>query len=417
MQKEFDKQLEKHRRQIKLPGFRPGKVPAKLIKQRFGDAIKAELVDEVVQNSFREACTENTINPVSQAQVNDIKYEEGEPLTVSIEVQVDPEIEIKGYDKLKVKAKAKKIKDSEIDKAVEDLLDKVADFKDVERPAKKGDYVRFEYKKVVVDGEEQQNVQNPQHPVELGSEADIKEFEEGLTGRSKGDDVAITVTFPDDYRDPAVAGKTGEFKMLLTNVQEKTVPQIDKALMEKLGAFDPKALEEAEEKKSSSKENPFEKILRERIRQDMEKQALEQAKGEAHMEAIDAIIKDNPFEVPQARVEAVIDYMVQEASKYNPNQPPPSREEIEQQHTDTAVRSIKQQRIVDYVANKEKIKATQQEVDQEIMRIAMAYQQDFETFKNMLRKNGTTNKIRADIREKKTLDYLIGELKEQEKQE
>ncbi|KMQ51274.1 Cell division trigger factor [Chitinispirillum alkaliphilum] len=398
MLQEYDKKLQKTKREIKMPGFRPGKVPLTLIKQRFGDAIKAELVDEMVQKSYRDACKENNINPVAQAIVNDIKYNEGEPLTVSIETEVDPEIEIKGYDKLKVKAKPQKIKKSDVDKEYEKFLDRMAEFKDVDRPSKKGDYIRFEYRKVMIDGEEQKNIQNPQHPIQLGGETELKEFDKALTGRKKGEEIDVTITFPEQYDDSAVAGKTGEFKVLLTDVQEKHLPEVNEEFLKKLGDF----------------ENVD--ALKERIRQDMENQELEKAKTDAHKEAIDTLIKENPFDVPPSRIKAFTDYMYEEALRYGQGQQPPPKEELEKQYHDTAVNSIKQQRIVDYIAGKEKIKPTQEEVDQEILRLAQMYGQDFETLKGVLRKNGTTNRIRADLKEKKTLDSLIGETEKKEDQ-
>lgn len=125
---------------------------------------------------------------------------------------------------------------------------------------------------------------------------------------------------------------------------------------------------------------------------------------------IDAIIKDNPFEVPPARIEQLIDYMYQEAQKHSQGDGPvPAREDIAAQYHETAVRSIKRQRIIYEIAEQEHIKATQEEVDAEIERMAAMYQQDFETLKQALRKNGTTTRMRDEIRERKTLDFLIGE--------
>ncbi len=100
----FEEKLTKYKKELKLPGFRPGKVPSLLIKQRFGGSIRAEAVDELVQKSFREACDQNKIVPIAHAKIKDVKAEENAPVSFVIEAEVDPEIEIKGYEKLKIKA-------------------------------------------------------------------------------------------------------------------------------------------------------------------------------------------------------------------------------------------------------------------------------------------------------------------------
>ncbi|MDG5816766.1 trigger factor [Chitinispirillales bacterium ANBcel5] len=396
VQEAFDQKLNKYRREIKLPGFRQGKVPANLVKQRFGAEIRAEVVDELVQKSYKDACSENEIVPVSPASVSDVEDKEGKPLKLTIETQVDPPIEIKGYDKLKVKVKTPKIKDSDIDQAVEDLKNRFAEFEDVDRPAKKGDHIRFEYRKVLIDGEEQEGVKNPEYPVELGGKSQLKDFDKALTGHSAGDVVDVTVNFPEDYEEKAAAGKKGEFTIEIKAVQEKKVPEIDEKFLKSLGDFENEA------------------ALRERIKQDMESQAKEQARNKAIDEAIGTLIKENPFEVPPARIDAFVNYMYEESQRYRRgDEPMPSKEQIAEQYHETAINSIKRQRIIDFIADKEKVKATQEEVDQEIKRLATMYNQDFDTLKQTLRKNGTTNRIRADLREKKTLDFLIGESEEE----
>ena len=388
----FEQKLTKYKKEIKLPGFRPGKVPSTLIKQRFGTSIRAEAIDELVQKSFREACDQNKINPIAPAKVNNVKADEDAPVSFVVETEVDPDIEIKGYDKLKVKASPKKIKDSDVDEAVKGLQERFAEFKDVDRPSKKGDYIRFEYLKVVIDGQEQANVKNPNYPVELGGDNKIKDFDKGLIGHSAGEVVDLDIKFPKDYAETDVAGKNGEFQIKITAVQEKSLPEVNEEFIKKLGNFADEA------------------AFRVNVKENLEKEEENRAKNDAYNEAIEKIIKDNDFDVPPARIEQFINYMYNETTKYNrPGTPLPSREEIEGQYRDTAIRSIKRQRILDYIAQKENIRPAQEDVDKEIQRLAEMYNQPFETLKQTFRKNGTTLRIRDDLREQKTLDFLIGE--------
>lgn len=395
VQSAFDQKLNKYKKDLKLPGFRPGKIPVSIIKQRFGHSIREEVIDELIQKSYKDACEENKIFPVSPAKLNDLDAPENGPVHISIETQVDPEIEIKGYNKLKIKASPKKIKDSDVDDSIEQLRERFAEFKPVEREAKKGDFISYEYLKVVIDGQERTDIKNPEYPVEIGGENRVKDFDKGLIGHSAGDIVDLDIKFPDDYPDSEVAGKGGQFQIKVVAVQEKVLPELNEEFLKKLGDFKDEA------------------ALREQIRNNLEAEEKNRSKNEAYNKAIDKLIDDNPFDVPPARIEQFIDYMQQEAMRYQrPGTAAPSREELESRYTETAIRAIKRQRILDYVAAKENIKATQEDVDKEIQRLAEIYNHPFEELKQTFRKNGTTLKIRDDIREQKTLDYLIGESSE-----
>ncbi len=390
MESTFNKKVDKYRREIKLPGFRPGKVPRDIIKNRYGQAIHAEVVEDLVQKSYQDACRENNVIPISEAKVQDLQAEQGKPVTLAIETEVEPEIEIKGYDKLKIKPAPKKIKSGDVDKALQDLRERMAETKDIDRPSKKGDLASIEYLEVRVDGEERTDFQNPTYPIEIGASA-FKEFDKELTGKQAGDVLDITIKFPKDHTNTELAGKTGDFKIKVNKVQEKILPEINDEFLKKLGDF------------------ADESALREHIHEDLERQELERAKNEAYNKAIDTLIKNNPFEAPPSQVKRYLDHTYEEVKQYAKGQVPP-REEVDERYHESAIRTLKRFRIVDYIANKEKIKATQQEVDAEIQRLAQMYNQEFEQLKQAFRQNGTTNRIRADIRERKTLDYLIGEL-------
>ncbi|MBN1129400.1 MAG: trigger factor [Chitinispirillaceae bacterium] len=381
--------LQKVRKELSLPGFRPGKVPLPLIRQRYGDAIRSDAIDDLIQNAFKDACTEKKIIPISKGVVNNLKAEPGQPLTFTIEAEVDPEIELRKYNKRKVKVSAKKIKEEEVDESVMGLRERFAVFTDVDRPSKKGDYVKLEYLKVVIDGTERMDVKNPAYPVELGAEHRIKDFDKGLIGHAAGETVDLGVTFPKDYADKDVAGKGGEFTIKISAVQEKSLPEVA-TFLKQLGDF----------------EN--EEALRLQIRKNLEAEALEQAKNEAYNRAIDDIIEDNPFDVPPARIGLFIDFLMEQMQKDNRQaEPLPPREEVAVRYRDMAVRTLKRHRIVDYIAAKEKIQATQEEVDAEIRKLAVRYNQPFDTLKQSLRQNGTTLRIRDDLREQKTLDFLV----------
>jgi trigger factor len=387
--KACEEKLQKVKKELSLRGFRQGKVPFPLIKQRYGEAIRADAIEDLIQKSFKDACTEKKIMPISKGVVNNLKDELGKPLSFSIEAEIDPEIEIKGYNKRKIKVAPKKVKDSDVDESIEGLRERFAEFKDIDRPSKKGDYVKLEYLKVVIDGVERKDVKSPAYPVEIGAEHRIKDFDKGLIGHASGETVDLAIKFPKDYSDKEVAGKGGEFTIKITAVQEKSLPEVA-SFLKQLGEF----------------EN--EEALRVQIRKNLEAEALEKAKNEAYNEAIEDIVKDNPFDVPPARVEMFIDYLLERAkNEQQQGEALPSREEVTERYHDMAVRTIKRQRIIEFIAAKEKIQPSQEEVDAEIRKLAERYNQPFDTLKQTLRQNGATLRIRDELREQKTLNFLV----------
>jgi trigger factor len=388
---DLDRKLVKYGRQLKIAGFRPGKAPANIVKARYGATIRTEVVEDVIQKSFEDACTQNDIVPIARARVGDLRFEEGQSLTFTIETEVDPPVEIRTYRKLRVRPNPSKIKSGNVDGVVRDLRERMARFDDVERVSKKGDFVTLEYVKVMVDGAERSDVSSPKYPIEVGASS-IKEFDKSLVGRAAGETFEVSVKFPKDYGDREIAGKSGSFEIKVVKVQERILPEVDESFLKKVGDF------------------KDEGALREAITKDLEARERERAKNEAYNKAIDTLIKDNPFDVPPSRVAQYIDHVYDDVKQYvRPGETPPSREEIEKRYRDIGIRTIKRFRVLDYVARQEKIKATQEEVDRQIEALARQYNRPFEELKQRMRREGATERIREDIRERKTLDFLIGD--------
>ena len=392
VEKVYNKKLSEYKHEITLPGFRQGKMPLAMVKNRFGASVFSAAVEDLIEQSFESACKEHNIVPISKGSLSNLNAKEGEPVSFTIELEIDPEIEIKGYAGLGISASPKKIKDGDVDKAIEEIREHNAEFKDVPRTTKKGDSVAIEYAKVVIDGAERKDFSNPKHPIELGT-GDIKEFDKGLIGHGAGETVDIDVTFPRDFGTKELAGKDAFFSVNIIAVKEKVVPDLTEEFLKKLGDF---ASEDA---------------LRDQVKKDLEHKELDRAKNEAYARAIERLADKNPFDIPESRIQSYIDHMQEELSKYaRPGDQPPTRDEVAAKYRDTAIRSIKRYKIIDFIATKEKIKPTQAEVDRQVQQLAAYYNQPFDQVKQTMRANGTTNRIRADIREQKTLDFLIGEL-------
>ncbi|MGM0443784.1 MAG: trigger factor [Fibrobacterota bacterium] len=388
---QFDQQVKKYKKDITLPGFRAGKVPVALIKSRYGDSIRAEVIESVVNEAYQKACTDNKINPVSQPVIDDMKADNPEePVVFTATVEVDPDIEITDYKDLGITVDFEDVSDDELKDALENVRMQFADFEDLDRPAEKGDFVTLKYSDFTVDGAPGEGDPAPRM-IEVGK-SPLPELDEALVGMSRDEEKTVSLTFPDDFRIEKIAGKSGEFTVIVENVQERKLPSLD------------------DEKILSMAQVESEDDLVKRVKDDLKKKKDEQTRNEAYDKAVDAILakEGNDFEVPESRIAAYIEHIMQQEKQYYPNGGQPSFEEYLARFRDTAARSIKRFRILDFIAAAEKIKATKEEVDAKIQEIADQYNQDFDTVKDVLRRNGSTIQLREDLKQEKVLDVLVG---------
>lgn len=393
----FNDKLKEYKKTITLPGFRKGKVPTKILKGRFGESIKAEVIDGLVNDAYRTALKDNDLSPIAEPKINDLKVEDDEPITFNVELQIDPEVEIKDYKDLGIAPEFTEVTDEDVQKSLDEYLLHSGEIKESAEAAVDGDTVTVEYTSVLVDGEEVEGV-SPTPPSFVLGRSPIEAINEGIRGNKAGDTAIFSVDFESDYFNDKVAGKTAEITVNIQKVETKIPAEINDELFEKLG----ETITNEEE-------------LRSEIKKNLEENSKEEALAAAHSKAIDALIEKNPFEVPPARLEYYYDQVAEQQKHYLPEGEAPNREKIKEIYSESALRELKQYRIVDFISTAEKVKATQEEVDKEIQKMAEQYGREFEELKTILRQNGTTNRIREQIKEKKTLDLLVGHLKWEEK--
>jgi len=382
---EFQKNLTEYQQTAQVRGFRPGKVPRDIILTRFKDAIMGKTVEDVINHSYEKACKDNQFVPVTMAKIEAVDFAEGKPLKFKAEIEIDPPVELKKYTKLGVKVDKVEVKDEDVDAVVEDLLERLATYAKVERASQKGDYIKYEYEKILVGGELRTDYRNPSYPVPIG-QAKIKEFDKALIGAKAGDIVPVQFTFPKDYEVEEVRGKDGDFTLKIVEVLEKKLPAAGDEFAKKIG--------------------PYQNIqeMRDRIRTDIETRRRRDAKRKAQDELVDKIIDKNEIVVPEARVEEYARRMLEEVQKTYKDT---TSEEALDRYRKVGEREMKKYKIIEWVAKKENIKATQEEVDARIKEYAESVKERFEDVKEKLRRNGTTMTLRSDIREEKTLDWLV----------
>ena len=383
----FEKKLGQYKKQVSMKGFRQGMVPKAMILKQFGGAIRQEAVDEVVNKLVQDALKNANIIPVGQMKVVDFKDDKENDIALKVEVEMDPEIDIKGYADTGVTVPETAVHEEEVQAEYDRLIQMWSKDEHVDRAAKKGDVVVGNYIEVVIDGEKQELPENKEFRSLLGESASPG-FDEGLTGATAGEVKEINFKYPDDHKDERYRGKTAQFKVEITDVREIVPPTMDEEFCKQIGVKD---VEE----------------LKQNLAEGLANQKQDAAKNKAINEAIDKIIEQNPFEVPKARVYDLIKWTLNRNAQSEKDVVEPTEEQLNGL-TPEAIREIKKHRILDFVATKEKIKPAQADVDARLKQMADAYHVDFETLKGHFRQSGRINQLRDELRVQMAADFIVG---------
>ena len=383
----FEKKLNQYKKQVTMKGFRQGMVPKAMVLKQFGGAIRQEAVDEVVNKLVQEALKNANIIPVGQMKVVDFKDDKENDIALKVEVEMDPEIDIKGYADTGITVPETAVHEEEVKEEYDRLIQMWSKDEHVDRAAKKGDVVVGNYLEVVIDGEKQELPENKEFRSLLGQSASPG-FDEGLTGASAGEIKEINFKYPDDHKDERYRGKTAQFKVEVTDVREIVPPTMDEEFCKQIGVKD---VEE----------------LKQNLAEGLASQKQDSAKNKAINEALDKIIEANPFEVPKSRVYDLIKWTLNRNAQSEQDVVEPTEEQLNGL-TPEAIREIKKHRILDFIATKEKIRPNQAAVDARLQEMAKAYHVDFETLKGHFRQSGRINQLRDELRVQMAADFIVG---------
>ena len=282
---EVESRLKSLSKTTKIQGFRPGKVPFKIIKQRYETRVRQEVVGDVVQSSFYEAVTQEKLNPAGMPEIDALESKAGQGLNYTAKFEVLPELEISDLGKLEIEKASCEITESDIDKMVEQLRNQRKDTKEVKRKAKNGDIVDVDFKGTV-DGKDFEGGEAKDFKIELGSKRLIEGFEDGLVGQKAGDEVSLDLEFPEDYQVEELSGKPVEFKVTVNSVSEQVLPELNDEFFKEFG------IEEGGEE-------PF----RAQIKEHMEREVEQVLKNRLRDKVMGALLEANKFDLPKVLVE------------------------------------------------------------------------------------------------------------------
>jgi trigger factor len=391
--------IQKYQKLARIPGFRRGHVPASIIRQRFSEDLKSDVVEALVPRYFRKEADKQGLIPVSQPQVTDLQLKDNEPLRFKASFEVMPEIKVEGYKELRADKPEITVTDEEVEQSLNGVREQHATFTSVEgRALADGDYAQVSLDGKPKDGPsdgQDKPVHMDEVLVEIAGKNTMPEFTENLRGALAGDERVFEVTYAQDAQEQRLAGKTFTYTVKVQSIKQKSLPELDDQFATQLGEF--KTLDE----------------VRQRIREGMESERKHAAEHEAKDKLVAELVKRTEFEVPEALVDRQIDVRLERGLRALAAQGMKA-EDIKKMdlnrlrvgQREQALQEVKASLVLDKIAEEEKIEVSDEEIDREIDALATQSKQTPEAIRARLTRDGALDRIRNRIRSEKTLDFL-----------
>ncbi|MDJ0918919.1 MAG: trigger factor [Woeseiaceae bacterium] len=297
IESEVDTRLKSFGRTAKIKGFRPGKVPAKVVRQRYGKQVRQEVLADMMQKSYSEAVVREKLNPAGNPRIEQEEDLSDKGFAFVAKLEVLPEVELKDLDKVKVEKPDVTIDDKDLDEMIKKLQQQKADWAEVDRKSKSGDKVIVDFSGEL-DGELIEGGQGKEVPIVLGEGSMLPDFEKGLDGIKAGDEKTFKVKFPKDYHAADLQGKTVNFTIQTHRVEEQNLPAVDDAFAELFGV----------------EEGGIEKFKQD-VRDNMEREAAQRVKSVIRDQITSGLLETNPIEIPQVMKHNEVYSMQQEAMR------------------------------------------------------------------------------------------------------
>ncbi|MGB3577218.1 MAG: trigger factor [Candidatus Sulfotelmatobacter sp.] len=399
--RETELQIQRYQKSARLPGFRAGHVPASVIRQRFGDGLKNDVIEALVPRHFRREAEKQGLIPVSQPRITDLRMHDGEPLRFKASFEVLPEIQVDGYKELRADKPAIAVSDEEVEQALTSVREQHATYTTVEgRALAEGDFAQASMDGKPKHGKDVEAASaNPVHMddvlIEIGGKNTVPEFSQNLTGVSSGEERTFDVSYPEDISDKRLAGKTFVYTVKVNGIKQKSLPQLNDDFAKELGEF-------------SSLEQ-----VRKQIRENMEAEKRHTAEHAAKDKLVAELVKRNDFEVPESLVDRQIDLRLERGLRALAAQGMKMEDlkkmdlpRLRAGQRDQAVNDVKSSLLLERIAELERIEVSDEEVNRELEALAKQSKQTSEAVRARLTEDGGLDRIRMRIRSEKTLDFL-----------
>jgi trigger factor len=376
-----DRAAKRYATGARLPGFRPGKAPTGIIKKRFKDAIRQQVIESLVQEAFQEVLDREKLKVASQPHVHDLKFEEGQPLSFELHVEIRPDVALARTQGFRVTRTHAEVTDDAVREQVEQIREQKATWTPVDGRPSPGDMVRVELSTAEENGE---FPEPREYPLVIGAGQAIAGVEELIMELSAGETVEKPVRWPDDFPDETQRGKTKPVRLHLLEVKRKTLPPLDDAFARGVGDFESLS------------------ALQSTVRNDLEEHAKRDSDAGVRQQLVDQISAANPFDVPPSWVAQLIDGYAQAYQV-----PEDDREKFRTEFRPVAERQVRRDLIIDAIAETEGLKATEADIDDRVAEVAAKRNADPSQVYASLQKAGRLREIEASITEDKVFAWLL----------
>jgi trigger factor len=376
-----EKAARRYATRVRLPGFRPGKAPPAIIKKRFADAIRQEMLESLVQEAYKEVVEREQLKLASQPHVHDVKFGENEPLTFELHFEVRPDIALARTQGFRVQRTERHITDEQVREQIDQVREQRASWSPIDDRPAEGDMVTV----VLATADETGAIpEGKQYPLVLGAGQAIPGIEELIMEAKAGQTVERPVKWPDDFPDESQRSKTKTVRVTLQDVKRKTLPELDDAFAREVGDFD--SID----------------ALRKAIRDDLEANAKRETESEVRQRLLDDIIGANQFDVPPSWVSQLVDAY---ANAYQV--PDGEKDKFATEFRPMAERQVRRDLVIDTVAERESLTATEADLDDRIAETASKRGADPGQLYASLQKAGRLKELERSITEDKVFKWLL----------
>ena len=395
VRREAETVTAQYARAARIAGFRPGHAPASLIRRHFRDDIRNEVVQSLLPRFFENAVNDQKWSVVGQPRFEDLKFEEDQPLTCKATFEIVPDFELKQYKDLEVEEDQPTVTDADVEKALEELREHAATFEvATDRPAADDDYLAVNYEGRDLKDPVSRSVEARDAIVHLGGKGTLAAFTENLRGSKPGEVREFQVTYPEDYTQKSLAGKTLSYRVEVQSIKKKVVPAADDDLAKSVSEFS--TLEE----------------LRANLRQDLTERAKRRAEMAAKQRLVENLLQAHEFPVPEVMVEAQLDRKLERtvaqllAQGIDPRKTEVDWGKVREDSRPDAEKEVRAALILGKIAGAEKIELAEEEVDEVIREMARERQETPAALKTRLTEEGGLDRIKSTRRNQKAIDFI-----------
>ena len=387
-------------RNVKLKGFRPGKVPRSILERYYRAQVENEVITKLIEDSYGKAVEENNLFPVAPPAVLDRTFEPGKDFTYTVTVEVKPEIAVEGYLGLEVEKPAVTVTDEEVEARLKALQETHAQIKPVEadRPVQEKDLVIVDFEGSL-GGKPLEGWKVKDHLVEVGSQTLVGGLDRQLVGLPLRQNRDLLLALPDDYSRKELAGKEVTVRVQVKELKEKILPALDDEFAKEVGDF---------------QDLPG---LKDRLRKNLEEQKEAQATQAAREKLLDLLRGKHFFGIPKSLIERQVENIMARTELRLARQGVKldaanlDNQKLRESLMPAAEKEVRGTLILEKVAEKEKITVSDEEMNQKLEQLAAQLNQRVEAVKNYYQKKDRLEELRAMMREEKTLDFLLGRAK------